>query len=204
MKFKNSVYLLACGIIVALLSGCATCDQRVTMLYQPAANAAGGSGEIYLAPAGLRPEASNSEGVSWVIGNVKYDDWRQSGNVLSSVSPNDMVLDALNSEFTHAGYKVMEVNSLPADVGKGIFVSLSNMKIDEESSVIKCQASCNISVSLDLWKNGIKLKKLDYQSKYSDTALSLDNMTFLQTLLQNALQDVMKQAVPDIIRQMGN
>ncbi len=203
MRFKFCVYLLACLIVVAFLSGCATYDQRVTMLYQPAADAVGGSGEIYLAPAGLRPENPDSQGVNWVIGNVKYNDWRQSGKVLSTVSPKDMVLDALKSELTNAGYKVMMVNTLPADAGKGIFVTVSNIKIDEESSVIKDQATCNVTVSLDLWKNGVKLKRLDYQSRYSDTALSVDNMTFLQNLLQNAMQNEMKQAVPDIIRQMG-
>jgi hypothetical protein len=202
MKFKNSVYLLACMIMLALLAGCATYDQSVTMLYHSAADDAGGSGTLYLAPAGLRSSSSDSDKVSWIIGNVQYDDWRQSGNVLSTVSPNEMVLDALNSELTIAGYKVMEVNSLPTDVGKGIVVSLSNIKIDENSSVIKDQASCIVNVSLELWKNGNKLRKLDYQSKFSDQALSVDNMTFLQTVLQNAMQDVMKQAVPDIIRHM--
>ncbi len=203
MKFKNSVYLLACMIMLALLSGCATYDQNVTMLYQPAANAAGGSGEIYLASAGLRPGTSNADSVNWVIGKVQYNDWRQSGDVVSKISPNDMVLDALSSELTLAGYKVMEVNSLPVDVNKGINISLSNIKIDENSSIIKDQATCMVTISLELWKNGSKFKKLDYQSKFSDEAINGNNMTFLQSVLQNAMQDAMKQAVPDIIRQLG-
>ncbi len=189
--------------LMALLAGCATYDQSVTMLYHPVANATGGSGELYLTAAGTGPATANPGNIKWIIGKVKYVDWRQSGDVVSRVSPNDMVLDALSRELSIAGYRVRPVNSLPGD-GKGVVVTMTDINVDEDSSIIKDEASCRMSVSFELWKNGNKVRKLDYQSKFSDEAIRGRDMLFLQTVLQNALQDVMKQAVPEIVRQMGS
>ncbi len=204
MKFKNIMYLISAVAIMALFEGCATYDQSVTMLYHPAANAAGGSGELYLAGAGMPPVSENPGNIKWIIGKVTYSDWRQSGDIVSKVSPNDMVLDALNRELAIAGYRVRRVNGLPGDAVKGIVVTMTDINLDEDSSLIKVAGSCRASVSLELWKNGNKVRKLDYQSKFSDEVIKGRDMLFLQTVLQNALQDVMKQAVPEIIRQMGS
>jgi hypothetical protein len=195
---------IVCIIMLMILTGCATYDQSVTMLYHPVTNAVGGSGELYLAATGMRPGTANSGNIKWIIGKVKYTDWRQSGDVLSKVSPNDMVLDALTREFTVAGYQVRQVNTLPEDANKGIVISLTDINLDEDSSIIKDEGSCRVTISLELWRSGNKVRKLDYQSKFSDEAIKGRDMLFLQTVLQNALQDVMKQAVPEIIRQMGN
>jgi hypothetical protein len=56
---------------------------------------------------------------------------------------------------------------------------------------------------LELWKNGKKFKKLDYEAQKSDFAIK-DRDLLLPNILQNTLQDLMKQAVPDLIKAMGS
>lgn len=203
MNFKNAVCVMVSVVFMGLLAGCATYDQSVTMLYHPVANAAGGSGELYLTATGIQPAMANPNNIKWIIGKVKYSDWRQSGDVASRESPNDMVLDALSRELAVAGFQVRQVSRLPEDAGKGIVVTMTDINLDEDSSIIKDEAACRVSVSLELWRTGNKVRKLDYQSRFSDEAIKGRDMLFLQTVLQNALQDVMKQAVPEIVRQLA-
>ena len=78
----------------------------------------------------------------------------------------------------------------------------ADITLDDDNSIIKDEASCRVNISLELWKHGEMVKKVDYRSKFSDATVNVMEMTFLGTILQNALQNAMKQAVPDIVRQM--
>ena len=44
-------------------------------------------------------------------------------------------------------------------------------------------------------------KKIDYESRYSDFAVK-DRESLLPDILQNTMQDLMKRAVPDLIKEL--
>ncbi len=194
--------MLVVASFAVLISGCATYDQNVMLIYNPAANAKGGSGELYLTTAGKSSGMEKSGKIKWIIGKATYADWRQSGDVVSNSSPADIVSDALYGELGNAGYSVRRVSSLPGNVSKGIVLTMADITLDDDNSIIKDEASCRVNISLELWKHGEMVKKVDYRSKFSDATVNVMEMTFLGTILQNALQNAMKQAVPDIVRQM--
>lgn len=200
---RNTVSTAACILFVALLAGCATYDQKVTLLYQPVVNAGGGAGELYLAAAGGRSGTGKAGAVQWIIGKVKNSDGEQVGDIVTTVSPNDMVLDAFSRELKVSGYRVTQVNTLPEDVSKGVVISLIDMNLEEVVSIVKAEGQSRLTVSLELWKNGKIFKKLYYQTGFSDFAIK-DRNTLLPTTLQKALQELMRQAVPEIIKQIGN
>ena len=84
---------------------------------------------------------------------------------------------------------------------KGIVITRTDLTLDEESSIIKADGSSRLTTSLELWKNGKKFKKIDYESRYSDLAVR-DRDMLLPNILQNTMQDLMKQAVPDLIKEL--
>ncbi|MEA5113978.1 MAG: hypothetical protein VB050_08100 [Geobacteraceae bacterium] len=202
MNIKKAAHVLLVAFIAALFSGCATYDQNVMLIYNPAADAKGGSGELYLTTAGKSSGMEKPGKIKWIIGKATYADWRQAGDVVSNASPADIVSDALYSELGNAGYSVRRVSRLPENVPKGIVLTIADITLDDDNSIIKDEVSCRVNISLELWKHGEKVKKVDYRSKFSDATVNGMEMTFLGTVLQNALQNAMKQAVPDIIRQM--
>jgi hypothetical protein len=201
-RFARNISL-ASGFIflISILAGCAT-DRKITLLYQPSVFATGGSGTLYLTASGARPATGNGGSVQWIIGKVKNSDGDTVGDVVTTIAPADLIQDALNQELTRAGYKVIRVKTLPVDVSKGVDVSGLNINLVEVSSIMKSEGKSNLTLSLELWKDGRKIKKLDYQTGFSDFALK-DRDLLLPETLQKALQNLMEQAVPEIIKDMG-
>ncbi len=199
---KRFVYMAAFLLFSAAIGGCATSGKKVTILYQPAVNATGGSGDLYLAGAAVRPETGKPGVIQWVVGKVKDSDGNPVGDIVSPMPPGDLFLDALNRELTNAGYKVARVESLPGGVSKGLAVTMTNVNLEDVSSIIKDEGSGRLSMSLELWKNGKAIKKLYYESGFSDFAIK-DRDLLLPDILQKSLQNLMKQAVPEIIKELG-
>ncbi len=189
-------------ILVSILSGCAT-DRKITPLYQPSVFATGGSGALYLSASGARPGSGKDGSVQWIIGKVKNSDGDTVGDVVTPIAPADLVLDAFTQELTKAGYKVMRVSTLPGNVAKGVDISGLNLNLVEVSSIMRSEGTSSVTISLELWKNGKKFKRLDYQTGYSDYAIK-DRELLLPETLQKALRNLMEQAVPEIIKNMGS
>lgn len=188
--------------LVSILAGCAT-DRKITPLYLPSVYVTGGSGVLYLAESGALPGTGKAGSVHWIIGKVKNSDGDTLGDVVTTIAPADMVLDAFNQELTKAGYKVMRVNTLPAKVAKGVDITGLNLKLVEVSSIMRSEGTSSVTISLDLWKNGKKFKRLDYQTGFSDYAIK-DRQLLLPETLQKAMQNLMEQAVPEIIKNLGS
>lgn len=200
---RNIVCGAACLFFFEMIAGCAVLDQNVTLLYQPVVKTAHGTGELYLATARGESWEGKPGSIQWVIGKVKDSRSGEEGKILTSIAPCDLVQDALKQELTAAGYNIMLVNTLPPDATKGIVIARTDLNLNEDSSIVKAEGSSRLTTSLELWKNGIKYRKLDYESKYSDLAVR-DRDLLLPNILQNTLQDLMKQAVPDLVKELGS
>jgi hypothetical protein len=200
---RKIVCVMACLIFSAMTAGCATLDQKVTLLYQPVVKAAHGTGEVYLATAKGDAWEGKPGAIQWVVGKVKEDSSGEVGEIVTPVAPGDLVLDAFNQELTAAGYRIIQVSALPPGVTKGIVITGTTLDLEEVSSIIKAEGSSRLIFSLELWKNGKKFKKSNYESRTSDFAIK-DRDLLLPAILQNSLQDLMKQAVPDLIKELGS
>ena len=200
---RNIVRVAACLIFSAMVAGCASLDQKVTLLYQPVVKGSHGTGEVYLATAKGESWEGKPGTIQWVVGKVKDSRSGREGEILTSIAPGDLVMDALKEELTAAGYSIILVNSLPPEVNRGIVITRTDLNLDEDSSIIKADGSSRLTTSLELWKNGRKFKKIDYESRYSDLALR-DRDLLLPNILQNTMQDLMKQAVPDLVKELGS
>ncbi len=198
----NIICVAGMALFVGMLAGCATTGKKVTILYQPVVNATGGSGELYLAAAAVSPEAGKPGVARWAIGKVKDTEGDPVGDIVTPIPPGDLFLDALKRELTNAGYKVARVNSLPGGVTMGIAVTVANISLDDVTSVLKDEGTARLTMSLELWSNGKAVKRLYYESGFSDFAIK-DRDLLMPDILQKALQSLMKQAVPEVIKELG-
>lgn len=181
---------------ITLMAGPAIADQNVNFLYHPTALGSGGSGDIYLSQ-GIQPLSDRPQ-VEWIIGGIKNGSGEKTGNIVTGRPPVDTLMDAFSQELKGAGYNVIPVEALPDRVEKGIRLTTVSIGLDEVDRIYKVEAKCNVKVSLEVWRNGTILKKLDYESSYEDSTF-LDREMILLKSEQAALEQLMARAVREAI-----
>ncbi len=187
---------LAAAAIMLLLAGCATTDENVNFLYQPTTFGGGGSGDLYLAR-GDKSSAGKGTSVEWVLGEMKNSSGENKGRIISARSPVDIMTDAFAREFKAAGYNVIPTSDLPANVMKGIRLEKATIQLDEVKGLVKLETTCTIKVALEPWRNGVAIKKLNYENTYTASTL-IDRDLFLLKSLQDTMQELMARVVREV------
>ena len=190
--------LLLLILLFASLAGCAAADRKVTMLYRPAVDASGGSGELYLSSSAGGTGIDENAPVQWIVGSVRETSGEKTGEIVSRIPPQQLVLDALRQELIRSGYQVTEVEVQPAGVAKGIDIAAITVGLEEVGSLARSEGSARVAISIAVWKGGREVRKLGYDARFSDFAIT-ERSQLAANVLQNALQGVMEQAVPEII-----
>ena len=193
---RRVVPTLVIAASILLFSGCAAVDQNVNFLYQPTGLGRDGSGDLYLSQT-ARLGSGGSMTAQWIIGEIKDKDGNNTGNIVTARPPADTFLDAFTREFKAAGYNVMPVNALPAGVTKGIRLESVEIKLEEVDRLYKVETMCTVKVSLEPWRNGKSVKRLNYENTYSDTTI-LDRDMILLKSMQTTLQELMARVVREV------
>jgi hypothetical protein len=194
----HHITVLAFTVIATIISGCATVgDQRVNILYQSTAIAKGGSGDLYLVEEPT-PDSSYSTPIQYILGGIKNKDGEQLGNIVTDKAPADLLIDAFYQEFKGAGYNVVQGNSMPREVAKGLKLQSITIKLDEVKGVI-VNSKCIVKISVEPWRNGKAINKLEYVAEYTDSVMTGREELLSKTMLQ-AIQSIMKKAVPEITK----
>ncbi len=178
------------------LVGQANADERVNLLYQPTAFGHGGSGELYLTQ-NIQPASTGRSSVEWVIGTEKNGDGDITDNIVSPRSPVEMLMDASAREFKAAGYNVLTADAFPTGATKGIRLVAASIKMEEIDRIYKIETKCTVQVTVEPWRNGAALKRLNYENSYSDSTI-LDRETILNKTLQTTLQELMARVVREV------
>jgi len=188
--------LLALGLMALLiLGGCATYTKQLVMRYDPITTSRFGGGDLYLINAELQPPTASG---AWAIGNTKNGDGVLVDTLWSGVSPAGLVQSALQRELGQTGYAVIPAKKAPDLYSKVVEVTEARVVVDQITKVPQVDATCTISVSLTVMKNSTPVRKLHYEAKGSDLAIK-NRDQLAETMLRNTMQDLMKQAIPDIV-----
>ncbi|PKN22184.1 MAG: hypothetical protein CVU68_04940 [Deltaproteobacteria bacterium HGW-Deltaproteobacteria-3] len=188
--------LLALGLMALLiLGGCATYTKQLVMRYDPITTTRFGGGDLYLINAELQPPTASG---AWAIGNTKNGDGVMVDTLWSGVSPAGLVQSALQRELGQTGYAVIPAQKAPDLYSKVVEITEARVVVDQITKVPQVDAVCTISVSLTVMKNGAPVRKLRYEAKSSDLAIK-DRDRLAETILRSTMQDVMRQAIPDIV-----
>lgn len=195
--FKLLVLLVSVAGLL-LLNGCARYARTINTLYEPGGvTVYGGKGDVYV----VIPEnqQTKSPDIKWVIGEVKNDDNKKIDELLSTRSSAELAQSALNQELKRAGYTVLPVAQRPATYTKMVDITKIDISLDQLSDFADIKATCRINLGMDVYKNGTLIRKLQYESSSTKTDIK-DRDLLAQKVLQDALQSVMKNATPDLVR----
>ncbi len=195
-KTGKLLLLISLLIITAFSSGCVRYAKDVSILYEPITTVRGGSGTLHLVSAA--DQQTKVDNIKWVIGTVKNDENKKIDEILSTTSATEIVKDAFNQELRRTGYSVLSVTSRPADSAKLIDLTSVDVKLDQLSDIADIKATCTLVISMDIYKKGQLVKKLQYQSKSSENAIK-DRDLLANRVLKEAIQSALQKAVPDVI-----
>lgn len=194
----NLLILLSAAL---LLGGCATADLQLKPDYQPVGDVRGPGGTLVLASSLEGTVPGVGERIQWILGEVKDTDGKVQGNVTSPTAPSALVRNALQQELLRAGYAVQVAGSVPKDAGHGLVLAASTLHLDETRSLIKVEADCRVSFSVEIWVKGAKTNTLSFESRFSDFAVR-DREKLHQEVLQKAFASAFKRALPAILEQL--
>jgi hypothetical protein len=180
------------------LSGCSRYARTVSTLYQPSATVRGGAGEVYIViPENLQ---TSSPQIKWVIGTVKDDDNNVIDEIFSPRSPAEIIQEALGLEFRKAGYTVLSVTKRPTSGERVLDLTKTVIELEQISDLADLKVKCRVVMAVDLYKNGQQIKRLQYESTSSKTDIK-DRTMLAANTLEDALQSVMREAMPDLHNQ---
>lgn len=100
------VVILIVGLIVVLTAGCSQVAHKVDVRYTPLATYIGGTGPLELVTSDARPDRDLDPSIRWVLGQIKNSDGVVAGDIISTIRPQDIVVDAFKQELVAAGYQV--------------------------------------------------------------------------------------------------
>ena len=190
-------FTLVVLVIASIGAGCATVsDQRVDILYQSAANATGGSGDLYLVEE-APPPTGGAATIQWVIGRITNKDGENLGNTVTETAPTDTLMAAFVQEFKVAGYHTIQEGSMPKDAAKGVVLKRATIRLDEVKSPLSDEAKCKVKIAVEPWRDGKAISRLEYEAEYSDTAVTGRDVLLSNTMLRT-VQTIMKRSVPEI------
>ncbi len=197
---RGSIKLMWGFLGLALLAGCAAPGMNVSVGYTPFVNATGGSGDLYLVQ-DMVPQIGQK--ALWVIGAVKDADGEKANDLVVATMPADLISGILADELTAAGYLVKQTKSMPEQPAKVVRLSSVKLSLEENLSPLnfKLDGKGGVSVGLELWNRGARLQSFDYRASSSDADFK-DGDLLGALILKNSIRDVMKQAVPDIVKSL--
>jgi hypothetical protein len=202
-KWMKRFVGIAAVLIPVALMGCAAADKNVRLDYQPTVNAVGGKGDLSVAITAEKDPLAGRSDVEWVLGEIKDSDGKQTGRLLTTMPPKDLVADAFIQELNAAGYKVRIVPSLPANAAKGLDFNGISLHLDEADTLVKAQVKGALHVKVGIWKAGTKIKQLDYEEASLNSVLRTDSKV-LDTTLHEVVVTCTRRAIPDIMRAIEN
>jgi len=197
---KLSCVAVVC-LLAALLAGCATSDLQLKPSYQPVADVKSTGGPLVLASSLDGTVPGVGERIQWILGEVKDTDGKVKGNVTSPTAPSALVRDALQKELLRAGYAVQVTKTVPQEAAYGLVLAASTLQLDETRSLVKVEADCRVSFSVEIWVKGAKTNTLSFESRFSDFAVR-DREKLHQDVLQKAFASAFKRALPAIVEQL--
>ncbi|GAC1451374.1 MAG: hypothetical protein PVSMB11_12440 [Desulfuromonadaceae bacterium] len=200
-RASAKIVILLMGLVTVLTAGCAQVAHKVDVLYTPLATYRGGNGPLELV-VNDKDKSDPSPSIRWVLGQIKNTEGVVTEDIISTIRPHDVLANAFKQELTAAGYQISFSKALDKYTGKGIVFTDISVQLEEVPSLAKLESSCTILLKMDLWKSGAVVKRSEYRSKLSDIAV-VDRDQLPGSLFQKAIQEIMYQAVPDIIRNLN-
>jgi len=195
----RKIVIFLMGLLFIFTAGCAQVAHKVDVMYSPLASNHGGTGHLEIINRDTTQANGSSPSIRWLLGQIKNTEGVATGEIISTIRPQDILADALKQELSAAGYQASISKEINNNTGKRVVLTDISVQLDETPSLTKLESTCTILLKLELWKSGAVVKHSEYRSELSDIAV-IDRDQLPGNLYQKAIQETIQQAVPDIIR----
>jgi len=186
-------------LLISLLSGCATVDQKITLTYQPFDQTIGNnSGEVFVSRIDTSTPLRNRKG-EWIIGSLNNVHAVREADLLSNKALGEWVSDALIQELKQAGYTVAYSVKPPVNAARSMTIRDINVFLNVNSGAVSTETRHELKFNVDIFSNGTLIKTF--------TIAAIDNKTLAlgasieekELIMRQSLQDAMRQIIPDLI-----
>ena len=182
-------------LLLLIATSCSTLEKRVALTYQGSVNAAGGSGQVFVAQPVMKQNLPALPSGVQVVGKAEGAD------VVVEEKPVKWLLSAFVKELSAAGYDVKTVPALPAGVSKGVEATFVALSANQSIGVFKVTTVTEIRLEARLWKNGEITKTLTASAQDHEEGTDRSSEP-IREALEKTLQRAMQELIPDIVKSL--
>ena len=186
-------------ILISLLSGCATVDQKINLTYKPVDRPFGrNSGDVLVSRSDTVSLLRNSKG-EWIVGSLNNVHGVKQADLLSDRTLGDWISDALVQELKQAGYTVTFSAQMPAGVIRAVVINDIEVFMNVNKGTVSADTKQELKFNVDIILSGSKIKTLAIASRDNKTLPLSASQEEKERIMLQSLQDAMQQVIPELI-----
>jgi len=186
-------------ILISLLSGCATVDQKINLTYKPVDRPFGrNSGEVVVSRSDAVSLLRNSKG-EWIVGSLNNVHGVKQADLLSDRTLGDWISDALVQELKQAGYTAIFSAQMPAGAIRAVVINDIEVFMNVNKGTVSADTKQELKFNVDIILSGSKIKTLAIASRDNKTLPLSASQEEKERIMLQSLQDAMQQVVPELI-----
>jgi len=186
-------------LLLTLLSGCATVDQKINLTYKPIDKPYNrNTGEVFVSRIEAAMLLKNSNG-ALIVGSLNNVHGVKQADLLSDRTIGEWVSDALVQELKQAGYSAAYKDKLTAGTARGIVINDINAFMTVNKGSVSSETSQELKFNVDVIINGAKLKTLTIAARDKKTLALTVSQEEKERIMLLSLQDAMQQVMPELI-----
>ena len=199
MKSQALSLKLYVVMLISLLSGCATVDQKINLTYKPVDRPFGrNSGDVLVSRSDTVSLLRNSKG-EWIVGSLNNVHGVKQADLLSDRTLGDWISDALVQELKQAGYTVTFSAQMPAGVIRAVVINDIEVFMNVNRGTVSADTKQELKFNVDIILSGSKIKTLAIASRDNKTLPLSASQEEKERIMLQSLQDAMQQVIPELI-----
>jgi hypothetical protein len=186
-------------MLISLLSGCATVDQKINLTYKPVDRPFGrNSGEVSVSRSDSVSPLRNSTG-EWIVGSLNNVHGVKQADLLSERTLGDWISDALVQELKQAGYTATYATTLPTGAIRAVVINDIDVFMNVNKQNVTVETKQELKFNVDIILNGSKIKTLAIAARDNKTLPLSASQEEKERIMLQSLQDAMQQVIPELI-----
>ena len=183
------------ALLLLMAQGCAPLEKHVDLTYEKFVNAAGGSGDLFIAEPVMQQKLGALPSGKQIVGTEKGTD------LVVTKSPADWLRSALAQELSAAGYSPRMVKDLPAGVSKGIKTAILVLTASQATRMLTVVTVTEVKLEVEVWKNGQLVNRLTASARDQEEGMDRSAEP-IRSAFQRTLQRALQELVPDIVKNL--
>ena len=194
---------LCLAMLIFMLSGCATVDQKINLAYKPLDRSFGrNSGDVLVSRIDAASQLRNAKG-EWVVGSLNNIHGVRQADILSDRIIGEWISDALVQELKQAGYSAKYAAQLPPGAARGVVIEDINVFMNVIKGNVTSEARHELKFNVDIILGGLKIKTVTIAAKENKTIPLTLSQEEKERIMLQSLQDAMQQVIPELIAQFN-